>query len=250
MSIFPEILDVADRFNLLAQQKPAPRGEIRIHCPFCAEIVGTADRGFHLYLNPFKNTFHCFRCQVKGGVAKFIGLLQGKGEQEVIDEYKAKHEAARRKKRKKKTWEDHPAMKLSAHQWKLMGFLGKIDGKMFHTNPHYARAVLQWAWREWQLFTSEKSKEAFHVLLLGKYLDDEKAAEEFVRKTEKETGIESLWERAVKMHQLPKDLWAEWAKRADVIVRELVEAIRNEEKAADLEGTIQRELQKMKERTA
>jgi F0F1-type ATP synthase membrane subunit b/b' len=52
------------------------------------------------------------------------------------------------------------------------------------------------------------------------------------------------------MHQLPKDLWAEWAKRADVIVRELVEAIRNEEKAADLEGTIQRELQNMKERTA
>jgi hypothetical protein len=68
-------------------------------------------------------------------VAKFIGRLEGKGEQEVIDEYKAIHEAALRKKRKKKTWEDHPAMKLSAHQWKLMGFLGKIDGKMFHTNP-------------------------------------------------------------------------------------------------------------------
>lgn len=250
MSIFPDILDVAARYNLLAQQKSAPRGEIRVHCPFCAEVVGKADHEFHLYLSPLKNTFHCFRCQTKGGVAKFIGLLEGKGEQEVIDEYKAKHDAAKRKKQKKRAWENHPAMKLSAHQWKLMGFLGKIDGKMFRLNQAYARAVLQWAWREWQLFTSERTKEALHVLLLGKYLAHEKTAEEFVRKMEKETGIENLWERAEKMYQLPKDLWAEWAKRADVIVRELAEAIRNEDKAADLEGTIQRELQNMRERTA
>lgn len=250
MSIFPEILDVANRYNLLAQQKDAPRGEIRVHCPFCAEIVGIADRGFHLYLNPIKNTYHCFRCQEKGGVAKFIGLLEGKGEQEVIDEYKAKHEATRKKKRRKKTWEDHPAMKLSAHQWKLMGFLGKIDGNMFRTNPAYARAVLQWAWREWQLFSAEKLKEAFHVFVLGKYLVDEKAAEAFVRKLEKETGMEQLWERAEKLYQLPKDLWAQWAKRAEVIVCELKEAIQNDDKAADMEETIQRELQNIKEKSA
>ncbi|MGB9867934.1 MAG: DUF3854 domain-containing protein [Bacillota bacterium] len=52
---------------LLSQAVPAPNGELRVDCPFCG------DRAKHLYVNPEKGLYHCFRCgrggRVDGGRA-------------------------------------------------------------------------------------------------------------------------------------------------------------------------------------
>jgi len=48
------------------------RGEQRICCPFCPE----EDTGYHLYANPSKGVFHCFRCEAKGSIKSLLKKLE------------------------------------------------------------------------------------------------------------------------------------------------------------------------------
>ena len=44
-------------------------GEIRFNCPFCVEIGKPPDSKYHLYVNPRKGVFHCFRCGKSGSLS-------------------------------------------------------------------------------------------------------------------------------------------------------------------------------------
>lgn len=55
--------DLDANFDTIYEQN----GEVRINCPFCED-----DSGFHLYINPSKGVYHCFRCDRKGTYRQFI----------------------------------------------------------------------------------------------------------------------------------------------------------------------------------
>ncbi len=117
-SILPNIYDVAINNGITFSNRPVHNrpAEKRALCPF---HVCTTHRKpeYHLYINIDKNTFNCFSCGAKGGVVKFIALLEGKTEQQVIDELKAQREKSKTKRKKL-----HPVETLSAIQLKAMGF--------------------------------------------------------------------------------------------------------------------------------
>lgn len=158
MSILPDIWQVAAEYHLGNYKTVAGRPtERRFNCPFCN------DRHYHLYLNGEKNTFNCYKCGEKGGVLRFIALLTGKSELQVLEEIKRElpKEPSRRKKR-------HPAEGLSAVQLKEMGFYNKPNWKsMRKRDQAYAKRTLDWVWSEWQAFLEYELCQAYKWLLIG-----------------------------------------------------------------------------------
>lgn len=56
--------------------------EYRFCCPFCIDRVGKEDDKNKLSVNPSKGKFHCWRCEIAGGVDllfKMLGLLRSHG---------------------------------------------------------------------------------------------------------------------------------------------------------------------------
>lgn len=49
--------------------------EIQIHCPFCVDVSGRPDTGYHLYVNTKKGKWICFRCGNQGNAQWLIKKL-------------------------------------------------------------------------------------------------------------------------------------------------------------------------------
>ncbi|MEW5934870.1 MAG: CHC2 zinc finger domain-containing protein [Bacillota bacterium] len=98
--------------------------EWRACCPFCG------DAKFHLYLNPQKNAWHCFRCGEGGGVRDLLVKMgRDPGERPRVP---------------------HPVFRLTGEQLRAAGFRGPVGWKaLFERRPGYARACADWVWREW-----------------------------------------------------------------------------------------------------
>lgn len=163
-SILPEIWAVAEDYRLGEPVTTGRPDEIRYNCPFCG------DRGYHLYLNREKNAFNCYKCGKSGGVLRFLALLTGKGEMELLDEIRQQKSARPLNKK------SHPAKRLSAFQLKEMGFSVKADWKAIEKRDRgYAKRTLDWLWAEWQEFKTYELCQAYKKLLLGlacgQYLD-------------------------------------------------------------------------------
>jgi hypothetical protein len=68
----------ADLFTLednLGASKAAGEGEHRFLCPFCPEKKGSPDTKHHLYVNPGKETWICFRCDSRGHLKTLLRRL-------------------------------------------------------------------------------------------------------------------------------------------------------------------------------
>ena len=50
--------------------------ELRICCPFCLRNTGKLDTKYHLWLNPQKETYHCFRCSASGGLSELFSDIR------------------------------------------------------------------------------------------------------------------------------------------------------------------------------
>lgn len=66
------MIDISD-FSFLGTSIPAGPHERRFSCPFCVERGKGEDKKHHLYLNPTRGLYVCFRCGAKGRVE---GLLR------------------------------------------------------------------------------------------------------------------------------------------------------------------------------
>ena len=76
----PELVyDLEAQFEVLHERN----GEIRICCPFCGD-----DEGFHLYINPQKNVYHCFRCDAKGKFSSLIARFKIQSTRETHKNFK------------------------------------------------------------------------------------------------------------------------------------------------------------------
>jgi hypothetical protein len=207
VSILPDILDVAQGHGLRSYPRQTNRGETRFNCPFCVEQGRSEDREYKLYLGVGRDgagIFRCMRCGERGGVLRMMSLLEQRSESKILERLKEGLP-----KRKKASWETHPAMKLTSYQWRLLGFLRKVNAGDFKRDPERARNTLQWVWQEWENFSHHQLKEAFRYVCFAYHTGKFDEMRQAVAKREQEKGIPKLWERALKIHSIPKDRWSE-----------------------------------------
>lgn len=61
----------------LEEVKHTKPNEISANCPFCESIKGSPDHKQHFSANPYKETFHCFRCGKSGTLINLIMAVDG-----------------------------------------------------------------------------------------------------------------------------------------------------------------------------
>lgn len=198
LSILPKILEVAEGYGLKKFPRLTNRGETRVCCPFCGD-----DTKYHCYLNPYQNMFHCFRCGKSGGVAHFIAFYENRSLTEVLKELKEKAGVNRKT--------VHPAERLTAHQYRLMGFHRKPQFNKL--GKEYRKRTLDWVWKTWKAYEKRTLQFAFLYYLYGLYTQSLPKAKLWVEEMEKRRGTKHLWERCERIYQLPRDQWEEWMFR-------------------------------------
>lgn len=145
-TILPNIGDIWTERNLGPTKEVRHKaGEFRgRECPFCGNT------NYKLYFNTVKNSFNCFVCGERGGVAKFIGLLDRKSPQAVIQEIKENffNENGCKPAQDPR----HPAEKLNFFQLKELGYTEKPNWqKLKEDNPDYAKRVMDMVWEDYKL---------------------------------------------------------------------------------------------------
>lgn len=181
-SLLPNILDVAKRNHLEVNQKTLNKKEIRFKCPFCHADANKKNK-YYLSINEEKNVFKCWYCKENGGVLRFISLLEGKSEQELIEEIRNQ---------KGSTYKKHPAERLTRSQLELIGY-PKIDWiKNREFDYHLYKAFRDKVWNEWKAFVRNKKRFSYQLLFVGLISGDFKNSVEQVREIEKELNVTFL----------------------------------------------------------
>lgn len=182
-SILPNILDVAQEHGLSLGNRTSRPDEVRVCCPFCG------DSKYHLYLNTDKQVFNCYRCGEKGGVVRFISLLSGEQETEVLCRLKNKTGRKSQAKRKKL----HPATSLNTFQLREIGYEARPYWSVFFKEtPNLAKEYADNVWQDWQEFLSREKQLALRNLYIA--LKENKYGEEVekIKARSKEIGVDLL----------------------------------------------------------
>lgn len=157
-SVLPNILEVAIRNNLQQNPKTIGKKEVAFKCPFCLADSNRRNK-FYLSINESKNVFKCWYCKESGGVLRFISLLEGKSEQDLIEEVRQQAGS---------TYQKHPAERLTSYQLKLIGYQKKIDWitKREFDYIHY-KEFREKVWNEWNEYVRSKKRYCYQMLFVG-----------------------------------------------------------------------------------
>lgn len=207
--MLPEILDIAKKHNLTINQNTLNKKEVQCKCPFCGEdeMPGKQKR-FYLSLNTDRQVFRCWFCGEKGGVFRFISLLEHKSENEILAEF-----------RKNSGYRQHPAEKLTLSQLRLIGFDKKPNwGEMRKQNPVMYKNHLNWFWTEWNQFVNEERKLAYGTLFIGTITGKYQQSVDRIKAREREIGA-SLLNEALKVYS--SKVRPKWAKDKERLALEL-----------------------------
>lgn len=204
--MLPEIKDVATNHHLILNKATFNKKEVLCKCPFCGEDAKVGkEKKFYLSLNTQKQLFKCWFCGEKGGVFRFIALLEGKSESEVISEYR---------RQKGRGYKPHPAEKLSLSQLKLIGFSHKPNwGAMRKRDLVYYKNTLNWVWKEWLAFVSQERQMAYRFLFMGMITANYQRAVQGVKTREKEIGASLLKEAVEILSQEDRPNWTRHEER-------------------------------------
>jgi hypothetical protein len=194
-SILPDILEVASQHNVhLGKPVSGRPGEIRAQCPFCLSNLGKADKHFHLYLNSHKGTFKCQRCNEKGGVIKFIAVLNGTTENYVLEEIKSNYRNENSGRIRRPIKKKHPALTLNYYQLKELGIGGKLNWSDLKDDPAGQKLVADYIWQKWLNFLEYEKMQAVKIIYL--YVKSSTTgyskAIEYIRLRSKEIGFDLL----------------------------------------------------------
>lgn len=203
--MLPDILEMAQRHGLKMDPKTVGKKEVLCKCPFCGQDDGPGrEKKFHLSLNTEDEVFKCWLCQESGGVYRFIALLEGMPESEVIERYRKKGG---------KGYKPHPAERLTTHQLRLLGYQKRPNwvGMRKRDKAYYKRAR-HLIFQEWKAFKAEQKRWAFQTLIVGiQSLHYQKAVVD-IRQREQE--IETpLLKDVLNLYSLSKR--PEWTKEAE-----------------------------------
>lgn len=181
-SVLPNILDVAQKHSLQADPRTANQKEVRFKCPFCLADANRSKKYF-LSLNERKNVYKCWACQASGGVLKLAAFLEGKREQDLIEQLR---------KEKGFRYQKHPAEKLTQSQLKYIGY-EKVDWiKNRKHDPGLYRLFRDHVLRKWSAFVKAKQEAAYQQLYAGLLTGNFQIAVERVKETEREIQVPLL----------------------------------------------------------
>lgn len=215
-TILPDIVEVAQSHHLDLASGSLNKREVLCKCPFCQEDQKPGkQRRYYLSLNPEKQTFKCWFCGEGGGVLRFVSLLTGTTEEQLLQQY-----------RKRRL--EHPAEGLTHRQRLLLGqaygYVTDPDwNQMKKRDKAYYLRTLDRMWGDWQQFIEEQKREAFkeiHVgISCGKYQDSIGR----IQKLEKDIGV-PLVEEALLIYSCTER--PAWTEQIVLQVRSLLHAIK------------------------
>ncbi|WP_050179613.1 hypothetical protein [Domibacillus robiginosus] len=158
--MLPNILDIATDHQLTFQPRSFGKKQTLAKCPFCREDDQPRKRKkYYLSLNTQEQLFRCWFCGESGGVFRFIALLEGVSEKEVIDRYRKKSGS---------TYKQHPAEKLTSSQCKMMGLDAKpdwVDIRKFDYESY--KELRELVWKAWKQFLWNEKRFAYQLLVAG-----------------------------------------------------------------------------------
>lgn len=185
MSILPNIVEVAIEHNLTIKKNTLGKKEVLCKCPFCLEDMKPhkIKRKWYLSLNEDKNCFKCWYCGEKGGVVRFISLLDGIPENEIIEKLRKENGFH---------YQKHPAEKLSRTQLKMIGYpnINWVKNREFDVELY--KRFREAVWQKWLAFVETKKCYAYKVIYAGILSGDFQRAIKEVKKMEVELGTKIL----------------------------------------------------------
>ncbi|GGI98098.1 hypothetical protein [Paenibacillus hunanensis] len=182
--MLPSIVEIAEQHGLIMDSSSRNREEVKCKCPFCHEdSKPNKERRYYLSLNSKDQVFKCWFCGERGGVFRFISLLDQLPEAEVVQYY-----------RKRKTV--HPVERLTSHQRHLLRqWLGGKEPdwlKMRVRDAAYYKRSLDLLWEDWQEFVACEQQHAYFELILGIQCQKYPVYVERIQKREKQIDVNLL----------------------------------------------------------
>lgn len=201
-TILPDIVTVAQSHHLVIASGTLHKREVLCKCPFCQEDRKPGkERQYYLSLNAEKQTFKCWFCPEAGGVLRFVSLLTGTPEEQLLQQY-----------RKRRL--DHPAEGLSHRQRLLLGqAYGYVSDPDWHRMKKRDKTYYLWTldrmWADWQQFVEEQKHEAFKEIHLGMCCGKYQDSIVRIQKQEQLIGVPLLEETLMIYSCVERPAWTE-----------------------------------------
>ena len=185
MTILPNIVEVAIKHNLHIKKETIGKKEVLCKCPFCLEDQKPhkIKKKWYLSLNEDKNVFKCWFCGEKGGVVRFISLLDGIPENEIIEKLRKENGFH---------YQKHPAERLSRTQLKMIGYPNINWVKNREFDVEFYKKFREEVWQRWLDFIEDKKDEAYREIFAGILLGNYQKSIKRVKKMEAELGANLL----------------------------------------------------------
>lgn len=179
---------MAQYYNVEIDTRTLGKREVLGKCPFCHNAQHKRTRRHYLSLNEMKNLFHCWWCKERGGVIRFISLLSGEPESDILERI--------RRENSQSSYNKHPAERLTTYQLKLLGY-GRIDwiGNRHFDYDEYL-AFRERVWAEWQIFLDEQVRRAYQSVWMYMLKGEIATGYQIVTKREQDIGA-PLMERVL-----------------------------------------------------
>ncbi len=190
--MLPDILEVAKKHNLVFDPRTYGNKETLCKCPFCQEdSLPHKKKKFYLSLNIQDKVFKCWFCKESGGVFRFMAVLEGVPESEVISRYRQKRGGR---------YMLHPSEKLTLSQYRLMGIPKKPNWAAIRQYyPEGYRVLLEQVHLKWKQFVEDERVRWYGYLVVSMENFTYGQFVQGVKEREKEVGF-TILEPILKMY--------------------------------------------------
>lgn len=205
--MLPNILDVAQYYELTFDPKTYAKKETLAKCPFCkADHAPHKEKTHYLSLNTVNQVYKCWYCGESGGVLNFEAKLSGENFSVVRTKYFGNQKNL------------HPAFKLTPNQLEEIGWLSvkQKDFKGFQKNPDQILS-------DWKEYVHYEQSKFFALFMCMANLENKKQKQKeslkwYIDKC-KEKPIHDLYSCICKEYNKPVNKRADWANRGITIAR-------------------------------
>lgn len=209
--MLPKIVEIASKHQLQLKKSSLKNIEVHAKCPFCLEdSKPNKRRKYYLSLNSEKDLFKCWFCKEGGGVLRFIALLEGVAENEVVSRF-----------RRRKII--HPAENLTMRQRRMLahwtGSLQPDWQAMKKRDREYYLRTLDMLLEDWNYFVDSEVFWAYYQIAAGIELGRYSEYVDKIKQREIVIGA-PLLNRALKVWSSPKR--PSWAKSSDDLIQEIL----------------------------
>lgn len=206
--MLPNILDIAEEYNLTLDKKSYGKKETLAKCPFCKEDEKpNKTKTYYLSLNTKNQVYKCWFCKESGGVLRFEANLSNLSFTEVRQKHFGKH-------REKL----HSAFKLTPEQLEEINWLS-IKQKSFRQFQKCPDQI----WNDWKRYVYYEHSKHFALFMCMAHLEGQKEKQKeslkwLIGKCE-EKPIPDMYSRILTEYNKPEAKRYKWARRGTEIAR-------------------------------